>query len=43
MGRDSSFMDKEFGRAGYDPDDQGSFTRGTVFVIMAFSSDMDEE
>jgi hypothetical protein len=35
-------MDEAFGRPGYDPDDEGSFTRNAVFVIMAFNSDMEE-
>lgn len=36
MGRDHTFMDREFGRPDYDPDDQGEFDRGLVFVIMPF-------
>jgi len=29
-------MDREFGRAAYDPDDEGTFERGLVFVMMPF-------
>ena len=29
-------MDREFGRPDYDPDDQGKFEEGLVFVIMPF-------
>lgn len=36
MGRDHTFMDREFGRPDYDPDDQGDFEEGLVFVIMPF-------
>ncbi|ACF44821.1 hypothetical protein [Pelodictyon phaeoclathratiforme] len=36
MGRDHTFMDQEFGRPDYDPDDQGNFELGLVFVIMPF-------
>lgn len=36
MGRDHTFMDREFGRPDYDPDDQGGFEEGLVFVIMPF-------
>lgn len=39
MGRKHTFMDKEFGRPDYDPDDQGSFERGLVFVAMPFHGD----
>jgi hypothetical protein len=36
-------MDREFGGAGYDPEDQGSFDEGLVFVIMSFKGqDMDD-
>jgi hypothetical protein len=43
MGRDHTFMDREFGRPDYDPDDQGEFERGLVFVIMPFrGQDMTE-
>lgn len=34
MGRKHTFMDEEFGRPSYDPDDQESFERGLVFVAM---------
>lgn len=36
MGRDHTFMDREFGRLDYDPEDQGEFEEGLVFVIMPF-------
>ena len=36
MGRDHTFMDREFGRPDYDPDDQGVFEEGLVFVVMPF-------
>ncbi len=36
MGRDHTFMDREFGRPDYDPEDQGEFEEGLVFVIMPF-------
>lgn len=36
MGRDHTFMDREFGRPDYDPEDQGDFEEGLVFVIMPF-------
>ena len=43
MGREHTFMDREFGRPDYDPSDAGSFERGLVFVIMPFSgADMDD-
>ena len=36
-------MDREFGRPDYDPDDQGEFERGLVFVVMPFrGQDMTE-
>jgi len=38
MGRDHTFMDREFGRAAFDPDDEGTFERGLVFVMMPFVS-----
>ena len=38
MGRRHTFMDREFGRSDFDPDDQGTFERGLVFVIMPFTS-----
>lgn len=38
MGRQHTFMDREFGRAAYDSDDDGTFERGLVLVIMAFGS-----
>lgn len=36
MGRNHTFMDREFGRSNYDSDDQGEFEEGFVFVIMPF-------
>ena len=41
MGRESSYMDEAFRGPKYDPDDQGTFTRNLVFVIMPFSDDME--
>jgi len=35
--REHTFMDREFGRRDYDPDDHGEFIRDLVFVIMPFS------
>jgi hypothetical protein len=34
--REHSFMDREFRRPSYDPEDQGEFEKGLVFVIMPF-------
>ena len=34
--RGHSFTDREFRRPNYDPDDQGEFEKGLVFVIMPF-------
>ena len=43
MTRKSSFADREFRRPDHDPDDQGDFEEGLVFVIMPFSGqDMDD-
>ena len=43
MGRQHTFMDREFGKPDYDSSDEGDFERGLVFVIMPFSGvDMDE-
>jgi hypothetical protein len=39
MGRDHTFMDREFGRSDYDPDDKGTFESGLVFVMMPFVSE----
>jgi hypothetical protein len=39
MGRDHTFMDREFGRPAYDPNDGGDFEQGLVFVIMSFTGD----
>lgn len=36
MGREHTFMDREFGRPDYDPADEGTFEKGLVFVIMPF-------
>jgi len=41
MGRKHTFMDEAFRGRDYDPEDEGKFSRGVVFVIMAFSPDMD--
>jgi hypothetical protein len=37
MTRPWSFADKAFGRPDYEPDDQGEFEKGLVFVIMPFA------
>jgi hypothetical protein len=39
MGRDHTFMDREFGRTAYDASDPGEFESGLVFVIMSFTGD----
>lgn len=39
MGRDHTFMDKEFGRQSYNPHDRGEYQEGLVFVIMPFKGD----
>jgi len=36
MGRQSSFMDRQFGRSDVDPDDEGTFEPGLVGVVMPF-------
>lgn len=41
MGREHTFMDREFGRADYDPDDDGTFVPDLVFVGMSFREDME--
>jgi hypothetical protein len=43
MGRQHTFMDREFGRRAYDPGDHGTFVPNTVFVIMPFSSNESEQ
>jgi hypothetical protein len=40
MGRDHSYIDEQFRGRRFDPDDSGTFERDLVFVIMAFSDDM---
>ena len=43
MGRDHTFMDSEFGRFNYDPNDQGEFEPNLVFAIMPFlGKEMDD-
>lgn len=43
MTRKSTFTDQAFRRPNYNPDDNGEFKRGLVFVIMPFSGeDMDD-
>lgn len=43
MGRKHTFMDREFGRDEYDPDDQGDFEKNLVFIIMQFQGqEMDD-
>ena len=39
MGRKTTFMDREFRRPDYDPEDIGEFTPNTVFVIMPFTGE----
>jgi hypothetical protein len=39
MGRQHTFMDREFGRPDYDPHDAGDFKRNLVFVIMPFTGE----
>ena len=39
MGRKHTFMDRTFGRPGYDPVDQGEFEPNLVFVMMSFVGD----
>jgi len=41
MGRDHSYMDEAFRSRRFDPTDRGTYVRDLVFVIMAFSDDMD--
>lgn len=43
MGRQHTFMDQAFGRHDYDPDDEGDFVPGLVFVIMSFTGAASEE
>lgn len=41
--RKSTFTDREFRRSGYDPNDQGEFEEGLVFVIMPLAGqEMDD-
>jgi hypothetical protein len=42
MGRNHTFMDREFGRSRFDPDDEGDYERDLVFVGMPFKDEMDE-
>jgi hypothetical protein len=39
MTRKSTFTDQAFRRPDYDPDDEGEFEHGLVFVIMPFAGD----
>lgn len=41
--RKHTYMDEVFERPDYDPDDQGSFEQGLVFVAMPFQGDEMEE
>ena len=41
--RKHTFMDRAFGRSDYDPDDQGDFIQGLVFVIMSFTGSSSNE
>lgn len=43
MGRKHSFMDREFGRGHYDPDDSGSFVENLVGVAMPFRGPESDE
>lgn len=36
MSRDHTFMDREFGKSDFDPEDHGDFEQGLVFVVMPF-------
>ncbi len=36
MGRNHTFMDREFRGSAYDPSDHGTFEQGLVFVVMPF-------
>lgn len=43
MGRKSTFYDQQFREDDWDPDDQGDFEHGLVFVAMSFSGkEMDD-
>jgi len=42
MGRNHSFMDREFGKNRFDPNDEGEFERDLVFVGMPFKDEMNE-
>ena len=43
MGRTHTFMDREFGRSDFDPNDAGDFVPNLVFVVMPFTGqDMQE-
>lgn len=42
MGRRHTFMDREFNRDRFDPDDSGDYEDGLVFVGMPFKEEMNE-
>ena len=43
MGRKHTYMDEEFRRSDFDPDDDGTFIKNLVFVAMSFSGqEMDD-
>jgi len=43
MGRKSTFYDQQFRGDNWDPDDQGDFERGLVFVAMSLAGqEMDD-
>jgi len=42
MGRSHTFMDREFGRNRFNPNDEGSYVPNLVFVGMAFKDEMNE-
>lgn len=43
MGRNHTFIDREFGGDDWDPSDEGEFTRGLVSVSMPFKGDKWDE
>jgi hypothetical protein len=43
MGRQHSFMDRQFGRGNVDPDDEGTFDEGLVGVAMPFKGARSDE
>ena len=43
MGRKSTYADEAFGRTNYDPNDDGEYLHGLVFVIMPFTGQSHED